>query len=164
MGAPFPRPAALNARLETPIEEWPYLDEAVLLKTRSRKVCMTCHWFRHKKRRGELHPAAHLSVAPGADRPWRASHQPLPGLDRRHDPSAGLGAGSGMTAAASRRPPLTPKEGWLIHGRQVLRFRPTRWERTYQRLELISPDLAIDQDLRRRQSGRLSADGGGARR
>ena len=35
MGAPLPRPAALNARLETPIEEWPYLDEAVLLKTRS---------------------------------------------------------------------------------------------------------------------------------
>ena len=30
-----------------PIEEWPYLDEAVLLKTRGRKVCMTCHWFRH---------------------------------------------------------------------------------------------------------------------
>jgi hypothetical protein len=47
MGAPLPRPAALNARLEIPIEEWPYLDEAVLLKTRSRKVCMTCHWFRH---------------------------------------------------------------------------------------------------------------------
>ncbi len=47
MGAPFPRSAALNARLETPIEEWPYLDEVVLLKTRSRKVCMTCHWFRH---------------------------------------------------------------------------------------------------------------------
>jgi hypothetical protein len=29
------------------IEDWPYLHEAVLLKTRSRKVCMTCHWFRH---------------------------------------------------------------------------------------------------------------------
>ncbi len=29
------------------IEAWPYLDEAVLLKTRSRKVCMTCHWIRH---------------------------------------------------------------------------------------------------------------------
>lgn len=43
MGIPLPRPAALAARLETPIEEWPYLDEAVLLKTRSRKVCMTCH-------------------------------------------------------------------------------------------------------------------------
>ena len=43
----LPRPAALNARLEIPIEEWPYLDESTLLKTRSRKVCMTCHWFRH---------------------------------------------------------------------------------------------------------------------
>ena len=42
MGAPLPRPAALNARLETPVEEWPYLDEGTLLKTRSRKVCMTC--------------------------------------------------------------------------------------------------------------------------
>ncbi len=26
------------------IEAWPYLDEGVLLKTRSRKVCMTCHF------------------------------------------------------------------------------------------------------------------------
>jgi hypothetical protein len=30
--------------VETSIEEWPYLDEYVLLKTRSRKVCMTCHF------------------------------------------------------------------------------------------------------------------------
>ena len=45
MGVPLPRPAALAAKLEIPIEEWPYLDEAVLLKTRSRKVCMTCHSF-----------------------------------------------------------------------------------------------------------------------
>ncbi len=27
--------------------KWPYLDEGTLQKTRSRKVCMTCHWFRH---------------------------------------------------------------------------------------------------------------------
>ena len=47
MGVPLPRPAALAARLEAPIEEWPYLDEGTLVKTRSRKVCMTCHWFRH---------------------------------------------------------------------------------------------------------------------
>ncbi len=47
MGASLPRTAAQAARLETPIEAWPYLDEGVLLKTRSRKVCMTCHWFRH---------------------------------------------------------------------------------------------------------------------
>jgi len=40
MGVPLPRPAALAARLEAPIEEWPYLDSEVLVKTRSRKVCM----------------------------------------------------------------------------------------------------------------------------
>jgi hypothetical protein len=33
----------MAARLEIPVEEWPYLDEDVLLRTRSRKVCMTCH-------------------------------------------------------------------------------------------------------------------------
>jgi len=43
MGTPIPRPAALNARLDVPVEEWPYLDEGTLQKTRSRKVCMTCH-------------------------------------------------------------------------------------------------------------------------
>jgi hypothetical protein len=42
MGVPLPRPAALAARLETPVEEWPHLDEGTLQKTRSRKVCMTC--------------------------------------------------------------------------------------------------------------------------
>ena len=47
MGLPLPRPAAMVAKLETPIEEWSYLECDVLLKTRSRKVCMTCHWFRH---------------------------------------------------------------------------------------------------------------------
>ncbi len=65
MGVPLPRPAALAARLETPIEDWPYLDEGTLVKTRSR----------------ELHPGAHLPAAPGADRPRRASGVPLPGLD-----------------------------------------------------------------------------------
>ena len=48
MGGPLSRTAAFAARLEAPIEEWPYLDEAVLLKTRSRKVCMTWHWLRHQ--------------------------------------------------------------------------------------------------------------------
>ncbi|MCF8140475.1 MAG: hypothetical protein K9J75_05140 [Cyanobium usitatum Tobar12.5m-G36] len=46
----------------------------------------------------------------------------------------------------------------------MLRFRPTGWDRTGQRLELISPDLAIDLDLWRTQSGQVSADGGGERR
>ena len=33
MGAPLPRPAALATRLDTPIEEWPYLDEGTMQKT-----------------------------------------------------------------------------------------------------------------------------------
>ena len=41
----------------------------------------------------------------------------------------------------SPRVPLTPKEGWLSDGRQVLRFRPTRWERQVQRLEITSGEL-----------------------
>ncbi|WP_323248721.1 galactose oxidase [Synechococcus sp. CCY9202] len=36
-----------SGSLEQPIEEWPYLDQEVLVPARSRKVCMTCHWFRH---------------------------------------------------------------------------------------------------------------------
>ena len=137
MGGPLPRPTALNARLDLTIEEWPYLDEAVLLMTRSRKVCMTCHWFRHH---------AGVNCIPVH------TCQLNQGL---------IAHGEHLT---SRRPPHSPKEDWLIQGSQVLRFRPTGWDRTGQRLELISPDLAIDLDLRRKQTGRLSADGGGARR
>ena len=43
---PVPLSRLQSSRTEE-IEAWPYLDEGVLLKTRSRKVCMTCHWFRH---------------------------------------------------------------------------------------------------------------------
>ncbi|MCP9861334.1 MULTISPECIES: galactose oxidase [unclassified Cyanobium] len=35
------------ASRDEPIEDWPYLDVTVLLASRSRTVCMTCHWFRH---------------------------------------------------------------------------------------------------------------------
>ena len=41
----------------------------------------------------------------------------------------------------SLRVPLTPQEGWLSDGRHVLRFRPTRWERWSQRLEVITGEL-----------------------
>ncbi len=47
VGVSLSRSAVLAARFDGPVEEWPYLDSEVLLKTRSRKVCMTCHWFRH---------------------------------------------------------------------------------------------------------------------
>ncbi|CAK6688988.1 hypothetical protein BBFGKLBO_00525 [Synechococcus sp. CBW1107] len=41
----------------------------------------------------------------------------------------------------SPRVPLTPQEGWLSDGRQVLRFRPTHWDRHIQRLEITSGEL-----------------------
>ena len=52
------------------------------------------------------------------------------------------------------RPPLSPREGWISDGRQVLHFRPTRWDRWVQRLELITGELLPDQPvplLKRRQ-------------
>ena len=47
----------------------------------------------------------------------------------------------------SPRVPLTPKEGWLSDGRQVLRFRPTRWERQVQRLEITTGELLPDEQV-----------------
>jgi hypothetical protein len=47
----------------------------------------------------------------------------------------------------SPRVPLSPKEGWLSDGRQVLRFRPTRWERLVQLLEITSGELLPDQEI-----------------
>ncbi len=43
--------------------------------------------------------------------------------------------------------PLSPKEGWLSDGRQVLRFRPTRWERLVQLLEITTGELLPDQEV-----------------
>ena len=36
-----------SAASEQAMDAWPYLDGEVLLSSRSRKVCITCHWFRH---------------------------------------------------------------------------------------------------------------------
>ncbi|WP_411868895.1 DUF1651 domain-containing protein [Vulcanococcus limneticus] len=51
----------------------------------------------------------------------------------------------GKAAGASRRPPLSPKGGWLSDGRRVLHFRPTHWDRWSQRLEVTSGELLPDQ-------------------
>lgn len=55
-------------------------------------------------------------------------------------------AGS-VSPPAGPRTPLTPREGWLSDGRQVLRFRPTRWERDYHRLEITAAELLADQEV-----------------
>jgi len=49
--------------------------------------------------------------------------------------------------ATSRRPPLSPKEGWLSDGRHVLHFRPTHWDRWSKRLELITGELLQGQPV-----------------
>jgi hypothetical protein len=43
-----PRPEKPVGRIDLPVEEWPFLDQEVLVQARSRKVCMTCHWFQHQ--------------------------------------------------------------------------------------------------------------------
>jgi hypothetical protein len=47
----------------------------------------------------------------------------------------------------AQRVPLSPQEGWLSDGRQVLHFRPTRWERLVQLLEITSGELLPDQKI-----------------
>jgi hypothetical protein len=41
-----------------------------------------------------------------------------------------------MSGGASNRTPLSPMEAWLCDSRQLLNFRPARWDRWSQRLEL----------------------------
>ena len=43
---PFPL-SRLQPSRDEEIEDWPWLDQDVLRKSRSRQVCMTCHFFRH---------------------------------------------------------------------------------------------------------------------
>jgi hypothetical protein len=52
-----------------------------------------------------------------------------------------------MSSKPSQRVPLTPQEGWLSDGRQVLRTRPTRLERDYHRLEITDGELLPDQAI-----------------
>ena len=52
-----------------------------------------------------------------------------------------------MSGGASKRPPLSPREAWLSDGRQVLHFRPRRWDRWSQQLEVTVGELLPDQPV-----------------
>jgi hypothetical protein len=52
-----------------------------------------------------------------------------------------------VSGGASNRPPLSPKEAWLSDGRQVLHFRPSRWDRWSQQLEVTVGELLPDQPV-----------------
>ncbi len=41
-----------------------------------------------------------------------------------------------MHVGDRQRPPLSPREGWLSDGRQALHFRPRRYDRWSQSLEV----------------------------
>ena len=45
------------------------------------------------------------------------------------------------STVTGKRPPLSPQEGWLSDGRQVLHFNPVRYSRYSQALELTSGEL-----------------------
>ena len=52
-----------------------------------------------------------------------------------------------MHVADRKRPPLSPQEGWISDGRRVLHFRPTRWDRWCQQLEVTVGELLPDQPV-----------------
>ena len=50
-----------------------------------------------------------------------------------------------MNANGRKLPPLSPKEGWISDGRQVLHFQPCRYDRWSQVLELTTRELIPGQ-------------------
>jgi len=50
-----------------------------------------------------------------------------------------------VSGGTRKRPPLSPREAWLSDGRQVLHFRPSRWDRWSQQLEVTVGELLPDQ-------------------
>jgi hypothetical protein len=71
-----------------------------------------------------------------------------------------------MHVGDRKRPPLSPQEGWLSDGRQVLHFRPMRYDRWSQSLEVTfgeemtggePPLLKKRRELTREQAIRLWA-------
>ncbi|MFZ0406566.1 MAG: DUF1651 domain-containing protein [Cyanobium sp.] len=52
-----------------------------------------------------------------------------------------------MSGGTRNRPPLSPKEAWLSDGCQVLHFRPSRWDRWSQQLEVTVGELRPDQPV-----------------
>ena len=52
-----------------------------------------------------------------------------------------------MSTGTRKRPPLSPREAWISYGRQVLHFRPSRWDRWSQQLEVTVGEPLPDQPV-----------------
>lgn len=66
-----------------------------------------------------------------------------------------------MSRGPGHRPPLSPRDGWLSDGRQVLHFQPVRWDRWNQPVEVtvgeVLPDQAVPLLKRRLELSREEA-------
>ncbi len=116
------------------IEDWPWLDQAVLRASRSRQVCMTCHFFRNQPG-ARVHPAAHLPSASRSDRPWRAPHPPIAAAaGQKTCTASGTGRLRWRERCATQPAAAVAKGGLLSDGRQVRHVQPTLWDRCGDRL------------------------------
>ncbi len=52
-----------------------------------------------------------------------------------------------MSRGPGQRPPLSPRDGWLSDGRQVLHFQPVRWDRWNQPVEVTVGEVLPDQPV-----------------
>jgi hypothetical protein len=52
-----------------------------------------------------------------------------------------------LSGGASNWTPPSPKEAWISDGHQVLHFRPSRWDRWSQRLEVTVGELLPGQPV-----------------
>lgn len=73
-------------------------------------------------------------------------------MDWRHGASEQLGAGGGLssercTSAISRAAHRSPQEGWIRDGRQVLQFRPLRYDRWSQSLPSPNADHVLVESM-----------------
>jgi hypothetical protein len=53
-----------------------------------------------------------------------------------------------VSGAARKRPPLSPREAWISDGRQVLHFRPRRYGRWSQNLEVTFGEVVNAMDCK----------------
>ena len=112
------------------IEDWPWLDQDVLRSSRSRQVCMTCHFFRHHPGPNCIPPlTCHLHqglIAHGEHLTQRCQGS-TDDLVRQRGwaPRARLSSRS-MHVSDRKRPPLSTQEDYISDGRHVFHFRPTR--------------------------------------
>jgi hypothetical protein len=125
---PVPRSRLQPSRIDA-IEHWPWLDQEVLRTSRSRQVCMTCHFFRHHPGPNccigascrPIRPGWNQQLNGGADGPVSESFRRREHtfVERYRSSGSGL-AGSGELRSGG---PQRPRH-WIQHYGSVYRDAP----------------------------------------